>query len=94
MAAWSPSVFSAGATRSLCWTAWFVVIGWLTYDLTRSALVTSLALGLGALPMLFIAPLGGVLADAWDRRTLFALALGAWLLRMFRQGRRPAPAEA
>ena len=35
---------------------------------------------------------------AWNFTRLFlavfALALGAWLLRMFRQGRRPAPAEA
>ena len=45
-----------------------LVIGWLTYDLTRSPLLTSLALGLGALPYLLVAPVGGVLADRFDRR--------------------------
>jgi predicted MFS family arabinose efflux permease len=61
------------------WTR-FVVIGWLTYQLTQSALLTSMALGLGALPLLFVAPLGGVLADVWDRRTLLALSIGVQAL--------------
>ena len=45
-----------------------VLIGWLTYDLTQSALLTSIALGLDTLPNLLGAPLGGVLADNLDRR--------------------------
>ena len=47
-----------------------LVIGWLTYDLTRSPLLTSLALGLVALPYLLVAPVGGMFADRFDRRKL------------------------
>ena len=47
-----------------------VVIGWLAYDLTRSPLLTALAQGLDHLPFLLVAPLAGVLADAWDRRKI------------------------
>jgi MFS family permease len=47
-----------------------IVVGWLTYDLTRSPLITSLALGLAVLPLLPGAPVGGVLADLLDRRKL------------------------
>lgn len=50
-----------------------LVIGWLTYDLTRSPLLTSIALGLGALPYLLVAPLGGVLADRFDRRKVLVV---------------------
>ena len=49
-----------------------VVIGWLAYDLTRSPLLTALAQGLDHLPFLLVAPLAGVLADAWDRRKIVA----------------------
>jgi hypothetical protein len=52
-----------------------LIVGWLTYDLTRSPLITSLALGLGALPFPPGAPIGGVLADIWDRRKLL---MAAW----------------
>ena len=61
---------SAGA-----WTR-VVVVGWLTYSLTQSPLMTSLALGLDALPLLFVSPLGGMLADMWDRRTILAVTIG------------------
>ena len=60
---------SAGA-----WTR-VVVVGWLTYSLTQSPLMTSLALGLGALPLLIVSPLGGILADMWDRRTILAVTI-------------------
>ena len=49
-----------------------VLVGWLTYKLTQSAFVTSLALGLDTLPILVAGPLGGLLADSWDRRKLLA----------------------
>ena len=45
-----------------------IVIGWLTYILTRDPLLTALALGLAALPFLVAAPVGGILADRLDRR--------------------------
>ncbi len=49
-----------------------VVVGWLTYEVTESALWTSLALGLDALPILLVGPIGGVLVDNFDRRKLLA----------------------
>ena len=49
-----------------------VLIGWLTYDLTGSAFLTSVALGLDTLPNLIAAPLGGVLVDNLDRRKVLA----------------------
>ena len=51
-----------------------LVVGWLIYDLSRSAVMTSLGLGVGALPLLLVAPLGGLLADGWDRRKLLAFS--------------------
>jgi hypothetical protein len=60
---------SAGA-----WTR-VVVVGWLAYSLTQSPLITSLALGLDALPLLIVSPLGGMLADMWDRRTILAVTI-------------------
>ena len=49
-----------------------IVVGWLAYDITRSAFLTSLILGLEAFPLLLAGPLGGVLVDVWDRRKLLA----------------------
>ena len=48
------------------------MVGWLTYDLSRSPFLTVLALGLGTLPYLLTAPIGGVLADRLDRARLLA----------------------
>jgi MFS family permease len=56
------------------WTR-VVVVGWLTYSLTQSPLMTSMALGLDALPLLIISPLGGMLADMWDRRSILAVSI-------------------
>ena len=44
-----------------------VVIGWLTYDVTRSAVLTAVAVGLSGIPNFLAVPLGGLLADRWDR---------------------------
>ena len=65
---WMATVFSSGGY-------WLqqVVIGWLTYDITRSPLLTSIVMGLDALPILFVGPLGGLLVDSFDRRKLLAL---------------------
>lgn len=53
-----------------------VVMGWMTFDLTRSPFLTSLALAMSALPFLLFSPFAGVLADDWDRRKILALAIG------------------
>lgn len=67
---WASSFFfSAGFWLQM------VVVGWLTYQLTQSALLTSLAMGLDALPILLAGPLGGVIVDVWDKRKLMTVVL-------------------
>jgi len=51
-----------------------VVIGFLAYEITGSAFLTSLAIGADTLPMLLGGPIGGLLVDTMDRRKLVALA--------------------
>ena len=65
---WASTVSSSGGF-------WLqqVIIGWLTYSLTQSALLTSLALSLDWL-LTLAAPLGGLLADRWDRGKLLVLS--------------------
>ncbi len=53
-----------------------VIVGWLTYQVTQSAFWTSLALGLDALPILFVGPVGGLLVDRFNRRKLMAAIYG------------------
>ena len=62
---WASTLFFSGAF-------WMqqVIIGWLTYELTQSALLTSVVMGLDALPILIAGPLGGLLVDRWDKRKL------------------------
>ena len=83
---WASTLFFSGAF-------WMqqVIIGWLTYELTQSALLTSVVMGLDALPILIAGPLGGLLVDRWDKRKLLTgvfayhslLALGFGLLVQF-----------
>ncbi len=47
-----------------------VVVGWLAYQVTESAFLTTLALSLDTLPILLVGPVGGLLADNFDRRKL------------------------
>jgi len=47
-----------------------VVVGWLIYDVTESPFLTSVALGLEAIPLLIMGPFGGFLVDVLDRRKL------------------------
>ncbi|MDA1096877.1 MAG: MFS transporter [Chloroflexi bacterium] len=58
------------------WMQQFVV-GWLSYDLTRSAFMTSLATGLQLAPYLVGSLVGGLVADRWDRRK-FLIAILAY----------------
>ena len=62
------TVFSAGGL-------WLrqVILGWLTYDLTQSAFLTSLVMGLEAFPVLLAGPLGGLLVDRVNRRKMLVL---------------------
>ena len=66
---WASSVFSISG-----FMLQQVIIGWLTFHLTQSAFLTALVMGLDALPILLVGPVGGVLVDLWDRRKLLALA--------------------
>jgi len=47
-----------------------VSVGWLTYELTGSAFLLGLVNGFRAIPLLFLAPIGGVAADRFDSRRL------------------------
>ena len=49
-----------------------LVIGWLTFHITGSPILTTIALGLDMVPFLFLSPVGGILADRWDRRYVMA----------------------
>ena len=51
-----------------------MVVGWLGYEITRSPFLTSVALGLDALPFLLAGPLGGLVTDAFDKRKLLISA--------------------
>ena len=90
---WTSSVLNAASS-------WIqqVTLGWLTYDLTDSALAAGLVFGMRSLPSLLIGPLGGVLGDRFERRKgllinsgyMSVLALGFALLDA---ARNPAPVE-
>jgi MFS family permease len=74
-------LFFGGQTVSLVGT-WItrVATSWLVYRLTGSELLLGLVAFAGQIPLLLIAPFGGVLGDRWDRRrillvTQFLLAL-------------------
>jgi len=51
-----------------------IVIGWLTFDMTGSAILTSIALGLDSVPTIFMTPIAGIIADRWERRYVIAVA--------------------
>ena len=62
---WTGSLFSSSGL-------WIqqVSVGWLTYELTGSAFLLGAVNGFRAVPLLFLAPLGGVAADRFDQRRL------------------------
>ena len=53
-----------------------VILGWLTFEVTNSPLLTAMAIGLQAAPPVILGPIAGVLTDAWDRRKLMIFSLG------------------
>ena len=64
------------ANLSLSGAMWLqdLVVGWLTFHQTGSPFLTALAVGLVTLPYLFAAPLGGLIADLWDRKKTIVVA--------------------
>ncbi|MCI0439247.1 MAG: MFS transporter, partial [Chloroflexi bacterium] len=68
---WATTVFASGGF-------WLqqVIVGWFAFELTGSAFITSLAMGLDALPVFLAGPLGGLLVDAFDRRKLLVFIFG------------------
>jgi MFS family permease len=63
------------------WT-YQVVIGWLVYDLTKSPMLTSFALGTQFLPMLVMAPVCGILSDRYNRQSLLAFVIACKVVVM------------
>ncbi len=57
-----------------------IVTGWLTYELTSSPLLTGLAIGMGAVPPVIIAPIAGVLIDSLDRKKVMIAAISSFAL--------------
>lgn len=53
-------------------------LGWVVYELTRSASLLGAVLGVRAIPMLLLAPVSGFVADRFDRR--YALAASQLLM--------------
>ncbi len=71
-------------TGTFCATAgqWIqqATLGWVVYDVTKSATVLGAVLGVRAIPMLLLAPVSGVVADRYDRRTGLAAAQALMVL--------------
>ena len=55
-----------------------ITTGWITYELTSSPLLTGLAIGMGALPPIIIAPIAGVLIDSLDRKKVMIAAMASY----------------
>ena len=49
-----------------------VVIGWFTYNLTGSRILTSMSWGVDSLSNVISGPIGGLAADRWERKTILA----------------------
>lgn len=62
-------LFFSGQLISLIGT-WMdnVAEGWLVYRLTKSPLLLGVATFAGQIPVFLLAPVGGMIADRWDRR--------------------------
>jgi MFS family permease len=56
---------------------------WLVLSLTHSAAALGFVIGLQYLPMLVIAPIGGVLADRFSRRKLLLITQSAYAMLIF-----------
>ncbi|HJW95985.1 MAG TPA: MFS transporter [Thermoanaerobaculia bacterium] len=67
-------LFFSGQTVSLIGT-WItrVATSWLVYRLTKSEWLLGLVAFAGQIPLLILAPFGGVLGDRWDRRRILVV---------------------
>jgi MFS family permease len=67
-------LFFAGQTASLV-GSWItrVATSWLVYRLTGSELLLGVVAFAGQIPLLVLAPFGGVLGDRWDRRRILVV---------------------
>lgn len=77
-------LFFAGQGISLIGT-WMqmVAVGWLVYRLTNSPLLLGLTGFAGQIPVLLLAPLGGVVADQWPLRRLLVITQTLCLVQAF-----------
>lgn len=75
-------LFFGGQAISLIGT-WMqrVALSWLVYRLTESALALGLVSFMSQFPSFVLAPLGGVMADRWDRRRLVIITQVLFMLQ-------------
>jgi MFS family permease len=57
-----------------------VAQSWLVYELTRSEFLLGVVGFVQGLPMLVLAPLGGVISDRWNRRTILLITQSGFAL--------------
>jgi MFS family permease len=74
----------AGAFLSFVGT-WIqnVAQSWLVYELTRSEFLLGVVGFASGVPMLFLAPIGGALADRWNRRNILLITQSLFALSAF-----------
>jgi len=60
-----------------------VAQSWLVYELTRSEFLLGVVGFASGLPMLFLAPVGGALADRWNRRNILLITQSLFALSAF-----------
>jgi MFS family permease len=60
-----------------------VAQSWLVYELTRSEFLLGVVGFASGVPMLFLAPIGGALADRWNRRNILLITQSLFALSAF-----------
>lgn len=77
-------LFFSGQLISLVGT-WMdnVAEGWLVYRLTHSSLLLGVATFAGQIPVFLLAPVGGMIADRWDRRKIIIGTQSAFMVFAF-----------
>ncbi len=77
-------LFFIGQSISLIGT-WMqrVAVAWLVYQLTGSAFILGVVGFCGQIPVFFLAPFAGVLADRWDRHRLLLLTQTLAMMQAF-----------
>ena len=77
-------LFFMGQSISLIGT-WMqrLAIGWLAYDLKDSALILGLVAFAGQIPALFLTPLGGVIADRYNKHKILVLTQTLAMIQAF-----------